>query len=46
VTGATSYYFRKNNFKLLLDYTRIHRQRADGSPANDQAFLVQAQLMP
>lgn len=46
VTGATSYYFRKNNFKLLLDYTRIHRQRTDGPPANDQAFLVQAQLMP
>jgi phosphate-selective porin OprO and OprP len=46
VTAATSYYFRRNSMKLVLDYTRTHRQRADGSPANDQAFLVQAQLMP
>lgn len=46
VTAATSYYFRRNSFKIVLDYTRTHRQRADGSPANDQAILVQAQLMP
>ena len=46
VSTAASYYFRKNNLKLVLDYTRIHRQRAEGAPANDQAFLVQAQLMP
>jgi phosphate-selective porin OprO and OprP len=46
VSTAASYYFRKNNLKLVLDYTRIHRQRPEGAPANDQAFLVQAQLMP
>jgi phosphate-selective porin OprO and OprP len=48
VTGESSYYFRKgsNSFKLLLDYTRTHRLRADGAPANDSGFLIQAQLMP
>jgi|RhiMetdeSRZDD1v2_1073273.scaffolds.fasta_scaffold104211_2 phosphate-selective porin OprO and OprP len=48
VSGETSWYFRKgsNSFKVLLDYTRTHRQRIDGSPANDQAILIQAQLMP
>jgi hypothetical protein len=48
VGGETSWYFRKgsNSFKVLLDYTRTHRQRVDGSPANDQAILIQAQLMP
>jgi phosphate-selective porin OprO/OprP len=46
VTAATSYYFRRNSAKIVLDYTRTHRQRADGTPANDQAILLQAQLMP
>lgn len=46
VSAATSYYFRRNSFKIVLDYTRTHRRRADGATANDQAFLVQAQLMP
>lgn len=46
VSAATTYYFRKNNLKILLDYTRTHRQRGSVGPANDQSFLVQAQLMP
>lgn len=46
VTAATSFYFRRNSAKVVLDYTRTHRQRADGTPANDNAILVQAQLMP
>jgi len=45
-TGGLNYYFHRHNLKLQLDYTRTHRQRADGAPANDQAVLVQAQLMP
>jgi phosphate-selective porin len=46
VSAAATYYFRKNNLKILLDYTRTHRQRPGLAPANDQAFLLQAQLMP
>ncbi len=46
VGGATCYYFRRNSMKIVLDYTRTHRQRPDGSPPNDQAILLQAQLMP
>jgi phosphate-selective porin OprO/OprP len=46
VSAATSYYFRRNSLKIVLDYSRTHRQRPNGSPANDQAFLVQVQLMP
>ena len=46
ISAATSYYFRRNNLKVVLDYSRTHRQRPNGAPANDSAFLVQAQLMP
>ncbi len=46
VSASTSYYFRRNSLKLVLDYSRTHRQRADGSPANDSAFMFQVQLMP
>jgi len=46
VSASTSYYVRRNSFKIVLDYSRTHRQRMDRSPANDQAFLVQIQLMP
>ncbi len=46
VSAATSYYFRRNSLKIVLDYSRTHRQRPTGSPANDSAFMVQAQLMP
>ena len=46
MSAATSYYFRKNNLKLVLDYSRTHRQRANGQAANDNAIIVQAQLMP
>ncbi len=46
ISAATSYYFRRNNLKIVLDYARTHRKRPSGEPANDSAFLVQAQLMP
>jgi phosphate-selective porin OprO/OprP len=46
VSASSSYYFRRNSLKVVLDYSRTHRQRVDGSPANDNAFLVQVQLMP
>ena len=46
VSGASSYYFRRNSLKLVLDYTRTHRQRPGLPPLNDQAILLQAQLMP
>jgi phosphate-selective porin OprO/OprP len=46
ISAATSYYFRRNALKIVLDYSRTHRQRTDGVPANDSAFLVQVQLMP
>ncbi len=46
ISAATSWYFRRNNLKVVLDYSRTHRQRPSGAPANDSAFLVQAQLMP
>ncbi len=46
VSADTSYYFRQNSVKITFDYTRTHRQRADLGPANDQAFVLQVQLMP
>jgi phosphate-selective porin OprO/OprP len=46
ISAATSYYFRRNSLKIVLDYSRTHRQRPSGQPANDSAFIVQAQLMP
>ena len=46
VSAATSYYFRRNSLKVVLDYSRTHRQRPGGQPANDSAWIIQAQLMP
>jgi len=46
VDAATTWYFRSNDLKIVLDYSRTHRQRATGVPANDQAVIVQVQLMP
>jgi len=46
INTAATYYFRANSLKLVIDYSRTHRQRASLAPANDQAILVQAQLMP
>ncbi len=46
VSAVTNYYFRRNSLKILLDYSRTHRQRPGLPAANDQAFLIQAQLMP
>ncbi len=46
ISAASTWYFRRNAAKIVLDYSRTHRQRLDGSPANDNAFLVQVQLMP
>ncbi len=45
VTAAADWYIRRNNVKLQFDYSRTHRQRATGDPANDQVFLFQVQLM-
>lgn len=46
VSAVTTYYFRRHSLKVLFDYTRTHRQRGAQGPANDQAFRIQAQLMP
>ena len=46
INTAATWYVRGNNLKLVIDYSRTHRQRASLAPANDQAILVQAQLMP
>jgi phosphate-selective porin OprO/OprP len=46
VDAATTWYFRSNDLKIVLDYSRTHRQRATAAPANDQAVIVQVQLMP
>jgi phosphate-selective porin OprO/OprP len=46
INTAATWYFRANNLKLVVDYSRTHRQRASLAPANDQAILVQVQLMP
>jgi phosphate-selective porin len=45
VTAATTWYIKRNNVKLQFDYSRTHRQRGSGAPANDQLFRVQVQLM-
>ncbi len=45
VTAATDWYIKRNNVKLQFDYSRTHRQRATGDPANDQLFRLQVQLM-
>lgn len=44
-TGASTWYIRGNHVKLQLDYSRTHRQRAAGEPANDQLVRLQAQLI-
>jgi phosphate-selective porin len=44
VTAASNWYIRRNHLKLGLDYSRTHRQRAAGEPANDQLFRLQVQL--
>ena len=46
ISAATTYYFRRNSLKVVFDYSRTHRKRPSGEPANDNAFIVQAQLMP
>jgi phosphate-selective porin OprO and OprP len=46
ISADTSYYFKQNSLKITFDYTRTHRQRVDNVPANDQAFVIQVQLMP
>ncbi len=43
INGAATYYFRKHNVKVLVDYTRLHRERP-GAPANDGLLRLQAQL--
>ena len=45
VTAAADWYIKRNNVKLQFDYSRTHRQRATGDPANDQLFRFQVQLM-
>jgi phosphate-selective porin OprO/OprP len=45
VTAAADWYIKRNNVKLQFDYSRTHRQRASGDPANDQIFRFQVQLM-
>jgi hypothetical protein len=45
VTAATDWYIKRNNVKLQFDYSRTHRQRTAGEPANDQLFRLQVQLM-
>ncbi len=45
VTAAADWYIKRNNVKLQFDYSRTHRQRPTGAPANDQLFRFQIQLM-
>ena len=44
VNGAATWYFRKHNAKLLLEYSTLHRQQRAGAPLNDHFIRVQAQL--
>jgi phosphate-selective porin OprO/OprP len=44
-TAAPTWYFRGNNVKLQLDYSRTHRQRPAGEAATDQLIRLQVQLM-
>ncbi|HEY2797292.1 MAG TPA: porin [Thermoanaerobaculia bacterium] len=46
VSAVTNYYFRRHSLKLTFDYSRTHRQRGIVGPANDQSFIIQAQLFP
>lgn len=46
VSAAANWYIRRNAFKIGLDYSRTHRQRPGLAPVNDQAIVIQAQLMP
>lgn len=43
INGAATYYFRKQNAKVLAEYSRRHRQRP-GPPANDGFLRIQLQL--
>jgi len=43
INASANYFFRRHNAKLLLEYSRLHRQRA-GEPANDRFLRVQFQL--
>ena len=45
VTGAADWYIKRNNVKLQFDYSRTHRQRSAGEPANDNLYRFQVQLM-
>ena len=44
-TAAPTWYFKGNNVKVQIDYSRTHRQRSVGAPANDQLLRLQVQLM-
>jgi phosphate-selective porin OprO/OprP len=47
VSAVSNYYFRRHSMKVTFDYSRTHRQRPlPAEPANDQSFIIQAQLMP
>lgn len=46
ISASTSYYVRRNSLKFVFDYSLTHRKRPTGEPANDNAFIIQAQLMP
>ena len=46
-SAVSNYYFRRHSLKVTFDYSRTHRQRPlPAEPANDQSFIIQAQLMP
>ena len=44
-TAAPTWYFKGNNLKMQLDYSRTRRQRSTGAPANDQLLRLQVQFM-
>ncbi|HEY4231415.1 MAG TPA: porin, partial [Thermoanaerobaculia bacterium] len=47
VSAVSNYYFRRHSLKVTFDYSRTHRQRPlPAEPANDQSFIIQAQLFP
>lgn len=43
-TAAPTWYFRGNNLKMQIDYSRTHRQLSSGGAANDQLVRLQVQL--
>ena len=43
INAAATYYFRRNNVKMLLEYSTLHRQRPT-TPADDHFIRVQVQL--